>query len=143
VLSFHSVPRSVCTYKAGMTSIKWFGGKLVAIVSLMLMMGLGSMPIVQAATADRDQVCNPTADYFLGSEDYAEAARLHRALIKQHPNDALAHYHLGFAEGMMGDQADEIDQYQTAVRLGLNDWGLYLNLGRVYLEKGNLEPAAE
>lgn len=126
-----------------MSPIKWFGNQFRAIVSVALVMGFSSAPTAWAAAAEVDQVCNPTADYFLGSEDYPEAARLHRVLIEQHPNDALAHYHLGFAEGMMGDRADEIAQYQTAARLGLKDWGLYLNLGRVYLEKGDLGPATE
>ncbi|MGA2408875.1 MAG: tetratricopeptide repeat protein [Candidatus Binataceae bacterium] len=126
-----------------MISIKGFGNWFGLIVSLTIMMGFGSAPIALAATAEADQVCDPAADYFLGAEDYPEAARLHRILVKQHPGDALAHYHLGFAEGMMGDQADETDQYQTAVRLGLKDWGLYLNLGRVYLEKGEFAPATE
>ncbi|HEX4209322.1 MAG TPA: tetratricopeptide repeat protein [Candidatus Binataceae bacterium] len=97
-------------------------------------------PIGAAADADH-QVCNATADYFLGNEDYPETARLHRLFIAEHPNDALAHYHLGYAEGMMGQSSDELDQYQTAVRLGLRDWGLYLNLGRVHLEQGQLGPA--
>jgi len=125
-----------------MSPIKLLRNQFGAVFSLALVLGLGYAPKMAAAAAG-EQVCNPTADYFLGSEDYPEAARLHRVLIKEHPGDALAHYHLGFAEGMMGDQADEIDQYQTAVRLGLKDWGLYLNLGRAYLEKGNLGSATE
>jgi protein O-mannosyl-transferase len=88
-----------------------------------------------------EPVCNPTADYFLGNEDYPEAVRLHQLFIERHPDNATAHYHLGFAEGMMGDSADEIDQYQLAERLGLKEWDLYLNLGRAWLEKGQLELA--
>jgi Flp pilus assembly protein TadD len=100
------------------------------------MLTISLVAVARAAGGGNSQVCDATADYFLGNEDYTEAARLHRVIVVEHPNDALAHYHLGFAEGMMGQSADELDQYQTAARLGLKDWGLYLNLGRVYLEQG-------
>lgn len=106
-----------------------------------MILTFGSAAASYAAVNSAEQVCNPTADYFLGNEDYPEAVRLHRLIIQEHPNDPLAHYHLGFAEGMMGQSAAEIDQYQMAARLGLKDWGLYLNLGRAYLEQGHLAPA--
>lgn len=101
------------------------------------------IPITLAEASAEDSICNPTADYFLGNEDYPEAVRLHRLIVQQQPNDGLAHYHLGFAEGMIGDRADEISQYQLATRLGLKDWGLYLNLGRAYLEQNQLQAATE
>ena len=102
---------------------------------LLLTLGLSLILAGNASAATPEPICNPTADYFLGNQDYPEAVRLHRLLIKEHPDNALAHYHLGFAEGMMGDSNEEIDQYQLAVRLGLKDWGLYLNLGRAELEE--------
>jgi tetratricopeptide (TPR) repeat protein len=114
-----------------------------ARILILSLLTLSPIPANRARAAATDSVCNPTADYFLGNEDYPEAVRLHRLVIEQHPDDALAHYHLGFAEGMMGDSADEIRQYQTASRLGLKDWGLYLNLGRAYLEENELAPATE
>jgi protein O-mannosyl-transferase len=107
------------------------------------LLALCLIPVSFAWAGATDSVCNPTADYFLGNEDYPEAVRLHRLVIEQHPHDALAHYHLGFAEGMMGDRKDEISQYQMASQLGLKDWGLYLNLGRAYLEADQIEPATD
>lgn len=94
-----------------------------------------------AKAPDPDPVCNPAADYFLGNEDYPEAVRLHLLVVHQHPEDALAHYHLGFSEGMMGDSRGEIAQYRQAAALGLKDWDLYLNLGRALLEKSETGPA--
>ena len=43
--------------------------------------------------------------------------------------NALAHYHLGFAYGMVGRHQEEIDEYRRAVALRLTDWTLFLNLG--------------
>ena len=36
-----------------------------------------------------DQVCDATADYFLGAEDYREAIATHRRVLAAHPDDAL------------------------------------------------------
>jgi tetratricopeptide (TPR) repeat protein len=90
-----------------------------------------------AGAQTSDQVCDPTADYFLGMEDYGEAIATHRRVLAARPGDALAHYHLGFAYGMTGDREREISEYRQAVRLGLRQWDLYLNLGRALLEDGD------
>jgi tetratricopeptide (TPR) repeat protein len=89
------------------------------------------------------QVCDPVADYFLGMEDYPEAVRRHQEVIKEHPDNALAHYHLGFAQGLMGQHQLELAEYQKAVQLGLSDWDLFLNLGLLYLETDQLDTAAK
>lgn len=90
-----------------------------------------------------DQICDPIADYYLGMEDYPMAVKLHQAVIRKHPDLALAHYHLGFAQGEMGDHQSELLDYQKAVDLGLSDWELFLNLGRLYLETGHIDQASD
>jgi Flp pilus assembly protein TadD len=94
-------------------------------------------------TIAEPQVCDPLADYFLGMEDYSEAARRHQQVIKEHPDNALAHYHLGFAYGLMGQHQQELAEYKKAVQLGLSDWDLFLNLGLLYLEAGQLDTATK
>jgi Flp pilus assembly protein TadD len=89
-----------------------------------------------------EQVCDVDADYALGIEDYAEAVRLHLQVVSNHPENALAHYHLGFAESMVGDKTAEIREYQRAQALGLRNWDLFLNLGLAQLEKDDLDGAA-
>ena len=86
-------------------------------------------------------MCNANADFFLGTEDYPDAIRLHRQLLAHHPRNALAHYHLGFAYGMTGRQKQELKEYQRAASLGLIDWSLFLNLGLAYFEQGDLRSA--
>lgn len=104
-------------------------------------------PVVEArAAADaeaQDEICDPLADYFLGMEDYQEAIRLHLKVLEQHPDNALAHYHLGFAYGMIGKHKDELGQYREAVELGLSDWALFLNLGLLYFENGRMDAATD
>jgi Flp pilus assembly protein TadD len=96
---------------------------------------------IASAGAGKQQVCNVDADYALGVEDYPEAIRLHAQVVHKHPNDALAHYHLGFAEGMIGNTRAEAREYRRATALGLRNWDLFLNLGLAQLEDGDLEGA--
>ena len=83
------------------------------------------------------QVCDVDADYSLGVEDYSDAIRRHVEVVRQHPDNALAHYHLGFARGMAEDRAAEIKEYQRAEALGLRSWDLFLNKGLAQLEDGD------
>lgn len=97
----------------------------------------------QNNNASQEQVCDPLADYFLGMEDYPEAIKRHLAVIRQNPNNALAHYHLGFAYGVTGDHQRELAEYEKAVNLGLSDWQLFLNLGLLDLEEEHPDQAVE
>jgi tetratricopeptide (TPR) repeat protein len=106
---------------------------------VLLSLGIGDDALARPI---EEQVCDARADYSLGIEDYAEAIRLHQGVLHQHPDDALAHYHLGFAEGVMGHRAAEIAEYQRADALGLRNWDLFLNLGMAQFEEGELDGSA-
>jgi Flp pilus assembly protein TadD len=85
------------------------------------------------AAASKEGICDINADFALGLEDYPAAIALHRKVLRAHKDNALAHYHLGFAYGMTGRTTDEIREYLVAVRLNLDKWDLFLNLGLAYL----------
>ena len=104
-----------------------------------------SLSIGRNAIAGRaeEQVCDVGADYSLGVEDYSETIRRHLEVLREHPDNALAHYHLGFALGMLGERMAEIKEYQRAAALGLRNWDLFLNLGLAQLESGDLEAATD
>jgi len=104
-----------------------------------------SSPICRQATASgaEAQVCDVRADYSLGVEDYADAIRVHREILRKNPGNALAHYHLGFAEGMIGNRATEIDEYRRAEELGLRTWDLFLNQGLAELDGGDVDAATD
>ena len=95
-----------------------------------------------AGVAD-DSVCDVRADYSLGVEDYSEAVRRHAQVLNQHPDNAVAHYHLGFALGMLGNGKAEVGEYERAEALGLKAWDLFLNLGLAQLENGDLNAATD
>jgi tetratricopeptide (TPR) repeat protein len=108
------------------------------VVLLSLPMGGNSI-----AGVNDEQACDVGADYSLGVEDYTEAIRCHVQVLKDHPDDAVAHYHLGFAFGMVGNTKAELGEYQHAEALGLTSWDLFLNLGLAQLENGDLDAATD
>jgi len=114
----------------------------IAFVSAILLLSLG---IACNASADgsEQQICDVGADYALGVENYPEAVRLHTEVVRKRPDDALAHYHLGFAEGMMGYRTEEVKEYQRGAALGLRNWDLFLNLGLAEFENGDLDAATD
>src|ERR1700731_1288585 len=105
---------------------------------LLLSLWIGSNSIASGA---EKQVCDASADYSLGIENYSETIRLHAEVVHKHPGNALAHYHLGFAQGMIGNRKAEIGEYQRAEALGLRNWDLFLNLGLAQLENNELGAA--
>jgi tetratricopeptide (TPR) repeat protein len=114
----------------------------IAFGAAILLLSLGVACVASAGGGDQ-QVCDVGADYALGLEDYPEATRLHAEVVRKHPDNALAHYHLGFAQGMIGNRTAELSEYQRAAALGLRNWDLFLNLGLAELESGDLNEATE
>jgi tetratricopeptide (TPR) repeat protein len=113
----------------------------IAGIALLLLSFCGSA--WAAPNPGEGPICDAAADYFLAAEDYTQAIRAHREALRAHPADALAHYHLGFAEGMAGDKTRELNEYQRAAALGLSRWDLFLNIGLALLENGKLQEAAD
>jgi Flp pilus assembly protein TadD len=113
--------------------------RMVAIALLIF----GSVAVSSKAIAADDQLCDVAADSALGREDYAMAIVLHRKVLRSQPNNALAHYHLGFAYGMLGRAPEELSEYLASERLGLKSWDLFLNLGLAYLSRHQLARATE
>ena len=95
----------------------------IAFGAAIVLVSLGIARMASAAGGEQ-QVCDVRADYALGVEDYSEAIRLHAEVVRKHPDNALAHYHLGFALGMAGDRVAELREYQRAEGLGLMKLGL-------------------
>lgn len=116
------------------------------VVALFAALNLSSPVAMSRAAAgnqSEERVCDPLADYFLGMEDYQEAIRRHLIVVERRPDNALAHYHLGFAYGLTGRHHQELDEYKKAIDLGLSDWELFLNLGLLYLEGEHLSAATD
>jgi hypothetical protein len=85
----------------------------IAFGTVILLLSLGVARIGCAGGAEQE-VCNLGADYALGLEDYPAAIRLHAEVVRKRPDYALAYYHPGFAQGMMGNRTAELSDYQHA-----------------------------
>jgi Flp pilus assembly protein TadD len=114
----------------------------LSAVAIALVLVCGSVKSSWAASAG-DEICDVAADQALGLENYPAAIALHQQVLRAHNDDALAHYHLGFAYGMIGRTTPEIDEYRTAARLHLRKWDLFLNLGLAYLNRNDAPNAIE
>jgi Flp pilus assembly protein TadD len=120
------------------------GRKLTIIILWIAAIALLFISLCRSSVAAKsigESICDAKADHLLAAENYVEAIRLHREYLRKHPASGLAHYHLGFAEGMEGDTKGEIKEYQQAAALGLSSWDFELNMGLALLESGNLEEA--
>jgi tetratricopeptide (TPR) repeat protein len=116
----------------------------ILLLFLGMVLCLPPLSALGAASGRLDvQVCDPLADFYLGTENYPQAIQRHLLLLQHHPGNALAYYHLGFAYGMMGDHQRELNDYLKAVGLGLTNWDLFLNMGLLYMESGRLDSAIE
>jgi tetratricopeptide (TPR) repeat protein len=115
---------------------------LIVISVLLTSTGAAADPTFKHSPEAGEEVCDVQADFSLGTEDYPTAIRLHQEVIARDPKNALAHYHLGFAYGMVGRQREEISEYQRAVELALTHWTLFLNLGLAYFEQRDSKSAA-
>jgi Flp pilus assembly protein TadD len=118
---------------------QWF---VVAVLAALTVFLTAAGSAVADATLEMVVICDAAADYPMLTENYPEAIRLHLRVLAEHPDNALGHYHLGFAYGMLGDHAQELVQYRKAADLGLERWDLFVNLGLANLEAGDLEAAA-
>jgi len=94
------------------------------------------------ATAER-WVCPEFADLPLRLGLYEEAVKEHRRVLFEEPDNALAHYHLGYAYGQVGAHSLEVEEYVRAVDLGLVREDLFYNLGMAYAELGALDKAEQ
>jgi Flp pilus assembly protein TadD len=112
----------------------------ISIVATALLI-LFSAVVASAAMTPDEQVCDVAADIALRLGDYPTAIVLHRRLVQSSRDNALAHYHLGFAYGMVGHVTEEIGEYRTAMSLGLYKWDLFVNLGLAYFDRHEFEKA--
>jgi len=116
------------------------GTSISILAATLLVLSVATASGPPAGKADR-LACDVAADIALEAQDYQSAIELHRKFLRSRNNNALAHYHLGFAYGMTGDVSKEIREYRRAISLGLKVWDLFLNLGLAYYDQHDLPSA--
>ena len=86
--------------------------------------------------------CDREADKAMEEGDIETGLHKHARFVARHPDNPLAHYHLGYAFGQMRNIKQEIAHYEKAVSLGYthNDQ-LYFNLAMAQAELGRYDKA--
>jgi tetratricopeptide (TPR) repeat protein len=106
---------------------------LLMFSSLLLSSGCQSLQLKKTYTDER-WICPEYADVPLRDKHYEEAIEQHLKVLSEEPDNAVAHYHLGYAYGKLGLYPDEIAQYLRAVDLGMEKGHLFYNLGWSYMQ---------
>src|ERR1700687_2244067 len=75
----------------------WFGFAMLAALAPFLAAAGSAVADASSETA----ICDAAADYPMLTENYPQAVRLHLRVLAEHPDNALGHYHLAFAYGML------------------------------------------
>jgi len=107
---------------------------LLLIFSTLMSAGCQSLQQAQKYGADEHWVCPEFADVPLRQGRFEEAIGQHLKVLSREPDNALAHYHLGYAYGQLGLHSEEVAEYVRASDLGMERGDLYYNLGMAYLE---------
>jgi hypothetical protein len=123
------------------SAVKTRSVSLALFRAVILLFSLGIACIASAGGGEQ-QVYDVGTDYAIGMEDYSETIRLHVEVVRKSPDNALAHYHLGFVQGMLGNRTAEVSEERSAA-LGLRNWDLFLNLGLAQLENDELDAGTD
>ena len=107
---------------------------LAVLCSLFIIPGCSLHDRGRPPSTTVETVCNREADLHLEKGQWDEAIALHQRIIRENPDLALAHYHLGYAYSFKGVHDREIEEYETAKQLGLKKFDLFYNLGMAYAE---------
>jgi Flp pilus assembly protein TadD len=75
-------------------------------------------------------------------KNFAKAVELLTGFLKDYPNDATAHFQLGYVYGILKRNDDSISEYRRATELKSNFGEAYLNLGLAMLEAKDFVDAA-
>jgi tetratricopeptide (TPR) repeat protein len=119
------------------------------VLALLLMffslLSLSCQSLKQARKYDADErwPCPEYADLPLRQDQFEMAIERHLIVLAQEPDNAVAHYHLGYAYVQLGFHADGISEYLKAVDLGLVKGDLYYNLGMAYGQLGIYQQAEQ
>lgn len=106
-----------------------------SLILLLLVLSMGcSIGQIARSPSKSGSVCDKQADLYLERGDWDKAIESHERIVRENPDSALAHYHLGYAYGFKGKHQGEIEEYERAIELGLKKFDLFYNLGMVYAE---------
>ena len=118
---------------------------LAPLVTCLLVAGVGpGCSIVfpeKRPEAEKTWTCDRAADEAMKRQDYVTGISLHNRFLDKSPSNALALYHIGYANGRLGDHQKEVFYYEKAIALGFKEDRIFYNLGMAYGDLNRLEEA--
>jgi tetratricopeptide (TPR) repeat protein len=114
-----------------------------ALISLILVMQFfaGCSAMKSNMSTQSGITCDEKADDALKNQNYEKSIVLHEFFIKEHPENGLAMYHLGYSYGQLNDHENEMKYYEEAIRFGYYGSGVFFNLGMAYGETEKYDDA--
>jgi tetratricopeptide (TPR) repeat protein len=104
---------------------------VAGIISLLISTGCSIGHLDRSPSTIRT-ICDKEADFYLEKGNWDKGIALHERIIREKPQFALAHYHLGYAYGLKEEHDREIEEYEKAMQLGLKKFDLFYNAGMAY-----------
>ena len=96
-------------------------------------------PAQRAASDPRVYQAQQEAD----KKNYAKAIELLSGFLKDYPNDATAHFELGYVYGILKRHEDSLSEYRRAAELKPNFAEAYLNMGLAMLDAKDFAGAVD
>jgi tetratricopeptide (TPR) repeat protein len=116
-------------------------GLFVTLVALFSGAGCSQLTFLKKPAHEPTWTCDDAADRAIKERDYETAIVLHHQLLEREPLNGLAHYHLGYAYGQIGDHEKEVQYYEKAISLGLKSESAFINLGMAYGDLDRIDDA--
>lgn len=114
--------------------------RLITLCTLVAALTLTINHNAQAQLADK--LAMNKANNKMKAQDYNGAIRIYRELYDKTPNDANLNYKMGEAYMALKDKENALEHYRKAEKADpLTDRELYLNLGKVHNDMGQLDSA--
>ena len=123
------------TLTAAPASAAWSRGMTASDVSR-----LSSPGLVDTAPSDPGEIYRRAEEYF-ANRQYAQAAQLYEQLLTYAPNDAEIYNNLGLTLFYLGRADDSLRRLNEGVAVDANHQRIWLTLGYVNMQLGNVEDA--
>ncbi len=122
--------------------------RVAAVAALTLVAMLATFPVRAGYVDPRSSPVAHSTDYLAGREmiqaqDYAQAIEHFTILLRSEPQNADAHYWLGFAQAKLGRDDAALAEFRIAVRIDPGHRAAHAALGETLLRVGDRTKSRE
>ncbi len=96
---------------------------------------------LRGKVSDRERFYIEAGYYLRATGELEKAARTYEDWLRTYPRDFVPYINLGWVSVQLGNFETSATETQEGIRLGLNQWALYLNLATAYQYLNRLDEA--